>query len=109
MGMNIHISARDKDKSLLSPPYDLTSGSHTVSRFVGSYDFMKVIWNTESDSYTYCSCKDQDNHDYFCDYPTMYRPKNLDKLRIDTIHLQPVFQELIDYLEAEPNAYLEYD
>jgi hypothetical protein len=50
-------------------------------------------------------------HDYYCDRDTIYRPKDFTKLRADCaelIELHSTVGELIDYLERNPNAWLEY-
>lgn len=111
MGSNIHIRARYPDKGLKDWPADLVMGENcaTLWRYTDSYEFMKLVWEDYDDV---CDCV-LDGHDkcrgaYYC-FGGISRPKDLAALRVKTKHLQVWVPELIDYLESEPNAWLEYD
>lgn len=106
MGMNIHIAAGDKNLPL-SYPESLTDCA-TIPRYVDSYAFMRLVY-ADCDSISTCGCPDEDDHCYGCMRDSIHRPRNFEKLRQDTKEMQPWVQTLIDYLEAEPNAWLEYD
>jgi hypothetical protein len=111
MGSNIHIqrAVRHSDVTLKEWPESLGTGpnSCTLPRYVDSREFMRALWDN-CEVAERCTCK-PDDHDYFCDRDSVVRPKDFVKLREATSGLQPIFQELIDYLENEPNAWLEYD
>lgn len=109
MGSNIHIQRGDRDKPLRDWPDALGTGpdSCTMPRSREAYEFMKVLWKQECDVVERCTCKGE--HDYYCDRDSICRPKDFQLLRMETCLLDPVFEILIDYLESEPNAYLEYD
>lgn len=105
MGMNIHIHAGSSDLPLSNPPESL-SGHYTLPRYVGSYEFMRLVYD-DCDSISTCGCGE--THNYFCDLACIHRPRDLKTLRERAKDLGQAFQLLIDYLESEPNAYLEYD
>ena len=100
MGSNIHIVHGDKNLPLA----DYHEGP-TLPRYYNSYEFIKLV-RGDCESILVCRCGDE--HDYFCDYPLKFRPKDFNKLRQAATD-DPWVKELIDYLESEPNAYLEYD
>lgn len=109
MGSNIHIVRYPKDVPRLKEfPESLDMGdSSTCPRYVDSFKFMQAVW--EDDEFRIrCFCR-EDECEYMCDGNSVCRPKDFVRLREATKELQPVFQELIDYLESEPNAWLEYD
>jgi hypothetical protein len=111
MGSNIHITYEDADKPLAPFPKELemySDSSSTLPRYSGSREFMSLLWKN-CISIPTCGCRGE--HDYFCDYANKARPVNFSELRqkVKELDLQEVFFVLIDYLESEPNAYLEYD
>lgn len=68
---------------------------------------MRLVWEDHNSKYV-CSCGD--DHDYYCT-DIVSRPLDFQKLResIKELGLGDVFLELVDFLEAEPEAWLEYD
>jgi hypothetical protein len=105
--MNIHIVRGNKDLPMADPPLELT-GHHTLPRYIGSREFMSLIYK-DGINISVCGCKGE--HDYYCDYACKWRPNDIELLRI-SLTIKPLGEwaiMLIDYLESEPNAYLEYD
>lgn len=110
MGSNVHVHWLGE--SLKSVPEELTGRPNcaTVMRYNDGHKFVQAVWNSPGcDFVRDCvrrygkECEDC----YICS--SVARPKDFNALRLATKDLQPVWQILIDYLESEPNAYLEYD
>lgn len=110
MGSNVHIQARQPWRGLKPFPEELTGKPNccTIFRYQDGYAFMKAVWDQDCVFVSRCGC-DPNNHGYGCDTDSICRPRDLQALRLATKDLEPVWQILIDYLESEPNAYLEYD
>ena len=104
MGSNIHIIHRGSGPWAKYP--EEYGNSATLPRWKDSFEFMKLLWD-DCISVSTCGCGDE--HDYFCDYPIISRPKDFERFRLAAKDLQDWVMPLIDYLESEPNAYLEYD
>lgn len=77
-----------------------------LPRYSDSWKFMEQIYLGESISFADCNCGDL--HQYMCPGDTNIRPIDFASLKEKTKDLQPVWQEVIDYLEGEPKAYVEY-
>ena len=108
MGSNIHIEHRGECAPV--PASLCLDGGTTLLRFVDSWEFMGLVW-AHGDCELICLVKKQckpGEHDYYCDHATYSRPKDFEQLRKDAAHLQDWTRELIDYLERNPRAWLEY-
>ena len=115
MGSNIHIVGPKNVEVTLAPlPEELGvyGNSGTLPRFTHSYKFMDLLWSDPSTVIVLnCNCKGSYDysHDYFCDGHGRYRPTDFIKLKQDVKSLDDVFSVLVNYLESEPNAWVEYD
>jgi hypothetical protein len=111
MGMNVSFRYSTKDNHKPFPIDEETGEQHDwkgcLPRYTDSYDFMAAIYDSDNISLKDCQCRDR--HQYMCAGETAFRPTDFIQLRDKTKHLQPVWQDVIDYLEAEPNAYVEYN
>lgn len=110
MGMNVVFRYATK-KEHKPFPVDKDTGKqydwkHCLPRYTDSWDFMSAMYADEIISLKDCLCGDK--HQYMCQRETAHRPLNFVAFKERTKHLQPVWQDVIQYLEDEPDAYIEY-
>lgn len=115
MGSNIHISRMHPEAPPLKPyPEELGTGPNcsTLPRYSDAREFMSIL-RGNYEVYQRCeACRaleGKDRCDYYCSGDSVSRPKDFEQLRAATKHLDSRLHVLIDYLEGEPNAWLEYD
>ena len=107
MGMNV--AFRFKGDGPFKPFPEGKDWDGCLPRYTDSWEFMKAIYDVEHVSTSTCSCKKyHDKHDYYCEGDTMIRPVDFVALREKAKNLQPVWLDIIQYLEDEPAAYVEY-
>lgn len=107
MGSNIHLIVKG-DAEPFPERFGIAPGFCTMPRWVGGWDYMKAVYDNSLSNHP-CDCSNQNNHDYYCVPDSEYRPKDFDKFRADTIDLPDIFKKITDYLERNPNVWLNYD
>lgn len=109
MGSNVHFKFM-LNTTAKEIPEDLgCEDSCTLPRYSDGREFMRAVWDVENVWGGDCGCRNKDNDDYYCGGIPYVRPKDFVSLREKTKNLQPIWQKVIDYLESEPSAYIEYD
>jgi hypothetical protein len=109
MGSNVHFQYSEKGERKPIPE-ELGCGEKclTIPRYSDGFEFMKVIWD-EGECIDRCICLDKKDHAYMCDGDSIFRPKDFAVVREKTKELQPIWQKVLDYMESEPKAYVQYD
>jgi hypothetical protein len=106
MGMNVAFRYKGQGPFKPFPEEYQDDWKGCLPRYSDSWKFMEQIYDGEIISLKNCSCGDK--HQYMCEGETAHRPLDFIALKERTKHLQPVWQEVIDYMESEPAAYVEY-
>lgn len=111
MGMNLFIHPLYPATKLkpVPPNLELDEQYSYLPRFVGSGDFWVALINNGQHNWVHgCDGPTDSSCKHRCDPESAWRPLDLVGLRESTKEMQPIFQTLIDYLEAEPNAWITY-
>ena len=105
--MDIHIRVHPSGTEVDWKSLSLTDDA-TLPRYTQRSQFMYELWNN-CRTVKLCNCS-YDRCQYMCYGESCSRPLDFERLRKDTAHInQPWVSKLIDWLEANENAWLEYD